>query len=126
MPIIKSAIKRVKTTEKANAKNSSQLSKMRTAVKKFEKAKTAGADNVEQLFNEAVSAIDKAQSKGLIKANKAARDKSRMAARLAKYPHVTQKAKNNLKVNLIFYSLPPNYPPFAYFFNNFTIHYIKE
>ena len=81
MPIIKSAIKRVKTT---NAKNSSQLSKMRTAVKKFEKAKTAGADNVEQLFNEAVSAIDKAQSKGLIKANKAARDKSRMAARLAK------------------------------------------
>ena len=52
--------------------------------KKFEKAKTAGADNVEQLFNEAVSAIDKAQSKGLIKANKAARDKSRMAARLAK------------------------------------------
>ena len=46
MPIIKSAIKRVKTTEKANAKNSSQLSKMRTAVKKFEKAKTAGADNV--------------------------------------------------------------------------------
>ncbi|KRM19047.1 30S ribosomal protein S20 [Ligilactobacillus hayakitensis DSM 18933 = JCM 14209] len=84
MPIIKSAIKRVKTTEKANAANSSQLSKMRTAVKKFEKAKTAGAENVEQLFNEAVSAIDKAQSKGLIKANKAARDKSRMAARLAK------------------------------------------
>ena len=84
MPIIKYAIKRVKTTENANAKNSSQLSKMRTAVKKFEKAKTAGADNVEQLFNEAVSAIDKAQSKGLIKANKAARDKSRMAARLAK------------------------------------------
>ncbi|WP_345757750.1 hypothetical protein, partial [Ligilactobacillus salivarius] len=42
------------------------------------------------------------------------------------YLHVTQKAKNNLKVNLIFYSLPPNYPPFAYFFNNFTIHYIKE
>lgn len=39
MPIIKSAIKRVKTTEKANAKNSSQLSKMRTAVKKFEKLK---------------------------------------------------------------------------------------
>ena len=84
MPIIKSAIKRVKTTEKANAKNSSQLSKMRTAVKKFEKAKTAGADNVEQLFNEAVSAIDKAQSKGLIKANKAARDKPRTAARLPK------------------------------------------
>ncbi|KRL85219.1 30S ribosomal protein S20 [Ligilactobacillus equi DSM 15833 = JCM 10991] len=84
MPIIKSAIERVRTNEKANAKNSAQLSKMRTAIKKFEKAKTAGADNVEELFNQAVSAVDKAQSKGLIKANKAARDKSRMAARLAK------------------------------------------
>ena len=84
MPIIKSAIKRVKTTEKANAKNSSQLSKMRTAVKKFEKAKTAGAEDVEKLYREAVSAVDRAHSKGLIKANKAARDKSRMAARLSK------------------------------------------
>ena len=84
MPIIKSAIERVKTNEKANARNSSQLSKMRTAIKKFEKAKTVGADNVEALQREAVSAVDKAQSKGLIKANKAARDKSRMAARLAK------------------------------------------
>ena len=43
MPIIKSAIERVKTNEKANARNSSQLSKMRTAIKKFEKAKTVGA-----------------------------------------------------------------------------------
>lgn len=84
MPIIKSAIERVKTNEKANARNSSQLSKMRTAIKKFEKAKTVGSDNVEALYREAVSAVDKAQSKGLIKANKAARDKSRMAARLAK------------------------------------------
>ena len=84
MPIIKSAIERVKTNEKANARNSSQLSKMRTAIKKFEKANTVGADNVEALYREAVSAVDKAQSKGLIKANKAARDKSRMAARLAK------------------------------------------
>ena len=84
MPIIKSAIKRVKTSEKANSRNSSQLSKMRTAVKKFEKAVTAGADNIEELYQAAVSAVDKAASKGLIKANKAARDKSRMAARLHK------------------------------------------
>ncbi|MFN1208346.1 30S ribosomal protein S20, partial [Enterococcus lactis] len=38
MPVIKSAIERVKTNEKANKRNASQLSKMRTAVKKFEKA----------------------------------------------------------------------------------------
>ncbi len=84
MPIIKSAIERVKTNEKANARNSAELSKMRTAIKKFEKAKTAGAEDVEKLYREAVSAVDRAHSKGLIKANKAARDKSRMDARLAK------------------------------------------
>ncbi len=84
MPIIKSAIERVKTNEKANARNSAELSKMRTAIKKFEKAKTAGAEDVEKLYRAAVSAVDRAHSKGLIKANKAARDKSRMAARLAK------------------------------------------
>ena len=84
MPIIKSAIERVKTNEKANARNSAELSKMRTAIKKFEKAKTAGAEDVEKLYREAVSAVDRAHSKGLIKPNKAARDKSRMAPRLAK------------------------------------------
>jgi len=57
---------------------------MRTAVKKFENAKTAGADNVDDLYLAAVSAVDKAASKGLIKRNKASRDKSRMAARYAK------------------------------------------
>lgn len=84
LPIIKSAIKRVTTNEKASARNSSQLSSMRTAVKKFESAKTAGAENVEDLYKAAVKAVDQAKSKGLIKANKAARDKSRLAARLAK------------------------------------------
>ena len=84
MPNIESAIKRVRTSEAANAKNSSQMSAMRTTVKKFEQGKTAGAENLEELFNNAISAIDRAHSKGLIKANKAARDKSRLAARYAK------------------------------------------
>ena len=84
MPIIKSAIKRVKTQNATNERRASELSKLRTAVKKFEKAVTAGADNIEELYQAAVSAVDKAASKGLIKANKAARDKSRMAARLNK------------------------------------------
>lgn len=84
MPIIKSAIKRVKTSEKAEARNASQLSAMRTAVKKFDKAKVAGADNLDDLYKAAVSAIDHAKAKGLIKPNKAARDKSRLAARYNK------------------------------------------
>ncbi|WP_394814146.1 30S ribosomal protein S20, partial [Phocaeicola dorei] len=46
MPIIKSAIERVRTSEKAQARNASQMSEMRTAVKKFDKAKVAGAENL--------------------------------------------------------------------------------
>lgn len=84
MPNIESAIKRVRTNEKANAKNSAQLSAMRTAVKKFEKAVVAKADNVEDLFKEATRSIDMALSKGLIHKNKANREKSRLAAKLSK------------------------------------------
>ncbi|KRL04631.1 hypothetical protein FD46_GL001764 [Liquorilactobacillus oeni DSM 19972] len=84
LPIIKSAIKRVKTNEKAGSRNAAKISATRSAVKKFENAKTTGADNVEDLYKAAVKAIDQAKAKGLIKANKAARDKSRLAARLAK------------------------------------------
>ena len=40
MPIIKSAIERVRTSEKAEARNASQLSQMRTAIKKFEDRKS--------------------------------------------------------------------------------------
>ena len=84
MPIIKSAIERVKTSEKAEARNASQLSHMRTTIKKFDKAKLAGEGDLDKLYKDAISAIDRAHSKGLIKANKAARDKSRLSARYNK------------------------------------------
>ena len=50
MPIIKSAIERVRVNEKAAARNASQMSAMRTAIKKFDKAKLAGADNLDDLY----------------------------------------------------------------------------
>lgn len=84
MPNIESAIKRARTSELANEKNSSQKSSMRTAVKKFEEAVAAGADNVDALYKEASKAIDMAESKGLIHKNKASRDKSRLSAKIAK------------------------------------------
>ena len=84
MPNIESAIKRVKTSDAANAKNTSQLSAMRTAVKKFEEAVAAGADNVDALYKEAIVAVDKAETKGLDHKNKANRDKSRLTSKLAK------------------------------------------
>ncbi|EGO8186220.1 30S ribosomal protein S20 [Enterococcus faecalis] len=86
MPNIESAIKRVRTSANANAKNSSQTNAMRTAIKKFEEAVAAGAagaDNVDALYNEAVKAVDMAATKGLIHKNKANRDKIRLS-KLAK------------------------------------------
>ncbi|OFI49932.1 30S ribosomal protein S20 [Floricoccus tropicus] len=84
MANIKSAIKRAELNVKANELNSTQKSAMRTAIKKFDAAVAEGADNVQELFQKASSAIDKAETKGLIKKNKASRDKSRLAAKIAK------------------------------------------
>ena len=82
MPQIKSAIKRVKTSEKANLRNNSQRSAMRSAIKNFETSVANNADNQEDLYRNASRAIDMAKSKGLIKANKAARDKSRLSKKV--------------------------------------------
>ena len=79
MPNIKSAIKRVKVAEKANAANSQAKSAMRTEVKKAEQAIAAGAENAQELVVAASKALDKAASKGLIHKNAAARKKSRLA-----------------------------------------------
>jgi len=79
MPNIKSAIKRVKVAEKANAANSQAKSAMRTEVKKAEQAIAAGAENAKELVVAASKALDKAASKGLIHKNAAARKKSRLA-----------------------------------------------
>ncbi|MDN6639994.1 MAG: 30S ribosomal protein S20 [Tetragenococcus sp.] len=84
MPQIKGAIKRVRQSEEANAKNSSQISAMRTAIKQAEQAAREDSANKDALFNSAVKAIDMAESKGLVHKNKAARDKSRLSKITAK------------------------------------------
>ncbi|AGX05585.1 30S ribosomal protein S20 [Bacillus infantis] len=83
MPNIKSAIKRVKTSEARNAQNVTVKSSMRTAVKKAEAAivneDTAAAKTA---YANAVSQLDKAAAKGLIHKNAAARKQSRLAKKL--------------------------------------------
>ncbi|MDN6491151.1 MAG: 30S ribosomal protein S20 [Leuconostoc sp.] len=79
MPVIESAIQRVRLTKNQHDRNEPQLRAYRTAVKKFEKAAAAGTDNLAELYKAASSAIDHAYSKGLIKKNKASREKSRLA-----------------------------------------------
>ena len=63
---IKSAIKRAELNVKQNEKNSAQKSAMRTAIKAFE------ANPSEELYRAASSAIDKAETKGLIQRTKLA------------------------------------------------------
>lgn len=84
MPNIESAIKRVRTSEIANEANSAKLSKMRTAIKKYEQAIEANADNAQELLVAATREIDMVSAKGLIHTNKANREKSRLAKKLVK------------------------------------------
>ncbi|KIL44467.1 30S ribosomal protein S20 [Jeotgalibacillus soli] len=78
MPNIKSAIKRVKTSEAAKAKNIQQKSAMRTAVKRFETAVETNAENKAELLSSAVKQLDKAAQKGLIHKNNADRKKANL------------------------------------------------
>ncbi|MCI0130146.1 MULTISPECIES: 30S ribosomal protein S20 [Enterococcaceae] len=84
MPNIESAIKRARTSKIANESNSAKLSKMRTAMKKFEKAVEENADNQQELLVAATREIDMVSAKGLIHQNKANREKSRLAKKIAK------------------------------------------
>ncbi|HEY4399834.1 MAG TPA: 30S ribosomal protein S20 [Lactobacillaceae bacterium] len=79
MPVIASAIQRVRLNKSQRLRRVPLLSTYRTAVKKLEKASVSGEGNLEELYKAASSAIDRAYSKGLIKKNKANRDKSRLA-----------------------------------------------
>ncbi len=82
MPNIKSAIKRVKVSEKNRAHNITVKSSMRTAVKKAEAAIVNNDSEATTAFATAASKLDKAAAKGLIHKNAAARKKSRMMKKL--------------------------------------------
>ncbi len=78
VPIIESSIKRARLNKIQRENNISQTSAYRTEVKKFRKAVENHSDNLQELYVNASSAIDRAASKGLIAKNKANRDKSRL------------------------------------------------
>lgn len=84
MPNIKSAIKRVKVSEKKNLRNRIVKSKVKTAIKKFDQELVADPTAAVAQLSATTSAIDKAVSKGVIHKNAASRKKSRMAKKLAK------------------------------------------
>ncbi|CEI84204.1 30S ribosomal protein S20 [Oceanobacillus oncorhynchi subsp. incaldanensis] len=83
MANIKSAIKRVEVNQKKRANNVSQLSAMRTEIKRVEKFVEANdVENAKAAFQSANKQIDKAAQKGIIHKNAASRQKSRLAKKV--------------------------------------------
>jgi small subunit ribosomal protein S20 len=79
--------KRVRQDEKINAANTSLRSKFRTVVKNVQKALDKAATGGDKeapaaLFKTAQSVIDSVADKGIFHKNKAARHKSRLAAKI--------------------------------------------
>jgi small subunit ribosomal protein S20 len=79
----KQAAKRAKKSIKQRAANVGMRSKLRTAVKKIQSAVAAGeAAGAQAAYQAGTSVIDSMARKGIIHKNKAARQKSRLAARV--------------------------------------------
>ena len=76
----RSAIKRIRQNEKRRVRNRTIRSQVRTAVKT---ARAAGGDTLRTAVAEAIRALDKAVTKGVVHRNTAARKKSALARRLA-------------------------------------------
>jgi small subunit ribosomal protein S20 len=83
MANIKSAKKRIKVTQAKTMRNTMIKSALKTKIKKLEAAiVTQNVELAKENFKVVVKALDMAASKGIIHKNKAARKKSRLAAKL--------------------------------------------
>jgi small subunit ribosomal protein S20 len=77
----KSAIKRIKTSEKKHQRNVAVKSATRTYVKKAKTAISQSPAEAQADLTAAISALDRAAKKGVIHPNNAARRKSRLMKR---------------------------------------------
>ncbi|HHW18218.1 MAG TPA: 30S ribosomal protein S20 [Firmicutes bacterium] len=83
MANIKSSEKDIRRSEKRRQRNQAIKSMVRTYIRKFKEAVASGDETLKaSAFRAAQSAIDKAVSKGVLKARTGARYKSRLAAKL--------------------------------------------
>ncbi|WP_138415686.1 30S ribosomal protein S20 [Aquibacillus sediminis] len=83
MANIKSAIKRVRTSNDSRAHNISIKTDMRSQIKRVESlVESKDAENAKSALETAVQKIDKAVQKGLIHQNKGNRQKSRLAKKV--------------------------------------------
>ena len=82
MPNIKSAKKRVLVNKTKAARNKSDKSALKTAIKKANAALDENSENKEAAVKSAVVKIDRAAAKGLIHKNNAAHKKSALQVKL--------------------------------------------
>lgn len=77
----KSALKRIRSNEAKRLRNKYQLTTTRTFIKRLRASK----DKIEatELFKKVTSMIDKLAKKGIVHKNKAANNKSKLAAHIA-------------------------------------------
>ena len=78
-----SALKRARQTEKRTAANRANKSRLRSALRKFRTALSAGNQEQAQAgYRETASVLDKSVQKGVLHKNTASRYKSRLGKRL--------------------------------------------
>lgn len=83
MPQIKSAKKRVKTSEKSHQRNISYKSKIKSTIKKFNLALSEkNKEETSKYFKDSISILDKSVSKGILPKNTASRQKSNLTKKL--------------------------------------------
>lgn len=83
MPNIKSAKKRVLVSRQENADNRAAKTALKTQLKKFDAAVAAGEGDLDALYSETVSVVDKTVAAGVIHKNNGARKKSQLTKKLA-------------------------------------------
>jgi len=83
MPLLKSAIKRVKTSEKSHLRNISYKSKIKSSIKKFNLAisEKKKEESIKYL-KDTVSILDKSVNKGILPKNTTSRQKSSLTIKL--------------------------------------------
>ncbi|MFC1716581.1 30S ribosomal protein S20 [Candidatus Poribacteria bacterium] len=83
MANLKSSKKRIKTNIKRHDRNVAVKTAIKTVVKNVEQAIDEGnLETAQASYSEAISALDSAATKGIIKKNSASRKKARLAKRI--------------------------------------------
>ena len=84
MANIKSALKRIRSSERKRARNKPVRTALKTYIRSAQAQINAHDENAGEAVVRAISALDKAANKGIIHRNQAARRKARLMAKFNK------------------------------------------